>query len=277
MQLFKKRVALQQTLLNSSGTIGFVPTMGALHAGHTSLIQKATHENNLVVVSIFVNPTQFDQATDLQKYPQQLAQDLHIIEKINPQTLVFAPSIEEIYGDQVSSDNYFFDGLDQKMEGASRKGHFQGVATVVERLFRIVQPNTAYFGEKDFQQLLIIKKIVAQANLSIRVIGCPIVREEDGLAMSSRNQRLTSAQRAKASVLYKALCQAKEIFQNQNLHKANEYVSNLFELDPHMELDYFAICNEQTLTLAEDIKQQKIRAFIAVKLGDIRLIDNLAF
>src|SRR5690606_35822870 len=183
-------------------SIGLVPTMGALHRGHISLVEKALSENDLTVVSIFVNPTQFDQRDDLEKYPRNLQRDLDLLQGSNGRLAVYSPSVEEIYGGDVNSQIYDFDGLDQVMEGAFRKGHFNGVGTVVELLLRTVGPDRAYFGEKDFQQLQIIRKMTEIKNLPYAIIGCPIEREPNGLAMSSRNERLSSDTRAEAGIIH---------------------------------------------------------------------------
>lgn len=277
MQLFKKRESLQQALQNQIDTLGFVPTMGALHDGHLSLIRQARAENDRVVVSIFVNPTQFDQANDLAKYPRHLEKDIELLEKLGPDLIIFAPTTEEIYGPQVQSKSYNFKGLDLLMEGASRKGHFQGVATVVEKLFEIVGPQKAYFGEKDFQQLQIIQQMAAMQALPITIVSCPIVREADGLAMSSRNQRLSTQARAEAPLLFQALNEAKTIFADHGSHDAIRHVEQLFRQYPNANLDYFAICDEKTLLPFDSKKHQKARGFIAAKWDDIRLIDTLSF
>ena len=277
MQLFKKRESLQQALQNRIDTLGFVPTMGALHDGHLSLIKQARAENDRVVVSIFINPTQFDQANDLAKYPRHLEKDIKLLEKLAPDLIIFAPTTEEIYGPKVQSKSYDFKGLDRLMEGASRKGHFQGVATVVEKLFEIVGPQKAYFGEKDFQQLQIIQQMTAMQALPITIVSCPIVREADGLAMSSRNLRLTAQARAEAPLLFQALSEAKTIFADHGSHDAIRHVEQLFRQYPDTNLDYFAICDEKTLLPFDSEKHQKARGFIAAKWDDIRLIDTLSF
>lgn len=277
MRLFKKQRTLQTFLAKKTDTIGFVPTMGALHQGHLSLIEKARKENTLVVVSIFVNPTQFDQTADLDNYPRTLDADLDLLEKMDPNILVFAPDSQEIYGPQPSRKTYDFLGLDQVMEGKIRSGHFQGVATVVEKLFGLVMPQTAYFGEKDFQQLQIIRKLVADKNLPITVVGCPIIREKDGLAMSSRNRRLNPSERSNAPILFRALSEAQQLFRSQDKKTAYQHVEQLFEQQPNVILDYFTICEENTLTEVISSQQTNIRGFVAAQLGDIRLIDNLPF
>ena len=277
MKILKTTQSLQETLGSIQGLVGFVPTMGALHQGHLSLIQKSLEENPVLVVSIFVNPTQFDNPVDLEKYPRSLANDLSLIKQIAPDALVFTPSVSEIYGNTVDAKEYAFEGLDRVMEGASRKGHFQGVATVVEQLLNLVKPDSAYFGEKDFQQLQIIKKMVAQRKYTTTIVGCPIKREPDGLAMSSRNQRLSSEQRLQAPLLFQALQEAKSLFQSQNAAAAHRHVEALFAAQSQLNLDYFSICSEENLMENQLDKPEKVRGFIAAQLGEIRLIDNLKF
>src|SRR5690606_19997145 len=182
-------------LQNLKKTIGFVPTMGALHDGHLSLIKNSLSKNDITVISIFVNPTQFNNAEDLEKYPRTLEADVQKVSEMSTQVLIFAPTVSDIYPGKTSSSNFSFDGLENQMEGKHRPGHFDGVGTIVKKLFEIVQPNKAYFGQKDFQQLQIVKKMVSKHKIPVEIIGCPIHREENGLAMSSRNQRLSESAR----------------------------------------------------------------------------------
>ncbi|MEH6657847.1 pantoate--beta-alanine ligase [Leeuwenhoekiella marinoflava] len=257
--------------------IGFVPTMGALHRGHASLFNFALKNCDIVVVSIFVNPTQFNNPRDLETYPRDLQADLEFLESINPELLVFTPSTTTIYGSKVESIDYNFDGLDQVMEGAFRPGHFEGVATVLNYLFEIVNPDFAFFGEKDYQQLQIINKLVAIEALSVKIIGCPISRHEDGLAESSRNKRLTQDQRNASPFIYKTLTQAKALFNDQTVDQVQEFVKDQFKDKEHLQLEYFEIANASTLTHANTKKEsEKYRAFIAVFAGEVRLIDNIA-
>ncbi len=257
-------------------SIGFVPTMGALHKGHLSLIEKAKKENDLVVVSIFVNPTQFDNKDDLEKYPQTLENDLKLLESIFCD-VVFSPTVSEIYKDKIQSVSYDFGGIENEMEGKFRKGHFDGVGTIVSRLFKIVQPTKAYFGEKDFQQLQIIKKLTEIENLPIKIIGCPIYRESDGLAMSSRNARLTKEYRQAAPFIYTILKKVKKKFGTKNAKEVTKWVIKKFKKHPLLELEYFIIADENTLKESrKKNKNKKQRAFIAVYAGNIRLIDNIA-
>ena len=206
MLVFKSIKNLQEHLSSFSAdkTIGFVPTMGALHKGHLSLIKKCATNNDLVILSIFVNPTQFDKSEDLEKYPRTLDADVSLLKSVKCD-VVFAPTAAEMYADTIKSSSFDFDGLEHLMEGEFRSGHFNGVGTIVKKLFEIVKPTNAYFGEKDFQQLQIIKKMVKKNQLPVNVIGCEIFREADGLAMSSRNVLLTSEQRKATPFIYKIL------------------------------------------------------------------------
>jgi len=250
--------------------------MGALHQGHLSLIREAQRHNDIVVVSIFVNPTQFDNTDDLKKYPRTLELDTKLLETINCD-VVFAPSPEDIYQKNIQSKKYSFGGLEHAMEGKFRKGHFDGVGTIVKRLLDIVVPTHAYFGEKDFQQLQIIKKLVKKYKLPTKIIGCKIHRENDGLAMSSRNTRLTKIHREAAPFIYKTLKQAKAKFQTESAMKVNIWVHNEFKNNKHLELEYFEIANIKTLkTISRKRKNAKYRGFVAAFAGKIRLIDNIA-
>ncbi len=275
MKIFKQKKDLK-AYLQGKKNIGLVPTMGALHKGHLSLIKKAKQKNDLVVVSIFVNPTQFDNKEDLIKYPKTLENDIQLLESVSCDVL-FQPSVDEIYADNITSKKFDFDGLEHQMEGKFREGHFDGVGTIVKTLFEIVKPNKAYFGQKDFQQLQIIKKMVKKYHLNLKIKGCPIFREEDGLAMSSRNTRLTSAQRKAAPFIYKTLKKAKKKFGTENADKVSEWVENQFKKHPLLALEYFTIADEKTLeTTKNKESDKKYRAFIAVFAGEIRLIDNIS-
>lgn len=265
------------TLKNKSISVGLVPTMGALHKGHLSLVKKAISENEVVVVSIFVNPTQFDNKDDLKKYPVTLDSDLEYLKNISKDLIIFAPPVRELYSNNISSKEYEFDGLDTTMEGKFRSNHFLGVATVVEKLFLIVKPNKAYFGEKDFQQLLIIKKLVEKTKMPIEIIGCPIVREPNGLAMSSRNERLPKELRDQASFIYKTLLAAKALFGMKSATKVMDWVKNKFDSQSAFNLEYINITEQETLNpVKRKHKNKKYRAFIAVYVDGVRLIDNIA-
>lgn len=278
MKIFKKKNELKiylQNLRDQNKTIGFVPTMGALHNGHLSLIDKAKEKNDFVVVSIFVNPTQFDNQEDLIKYPKTLENDTKLLESVSCNVL-FYPSVEEIYSKNVVSANFDFDGLEHQMEGKFRDGHFNGVGTIVKTLFEIVAPNKAYFGQKDFQQLQIIKKMVKKHHLKVKIKGCPIFREKDGLAMSSRNTRLTAAHREAAPFIYKTLKKARAKFGTENAETITKWVEKKFKKHPLLNLEYFTIADENSLkTIINKEINNKYRAFIAVFAGEIRLIDNI--
>lgn len=278
MLIFTEIKSLQQKIksLENGTLIGFVPTMGALHEGHLSLVEKAKKENDIVVVSIFVNPTQFDNADDLINYPKTLEKDLSLLKAANCD-IVFTPTPEEIYADNIQSQSFDFDGLEFQMEGKFRAGHFNGVGTIVERLFKVVKPHKAYFGEKDFQQIQIIRKMVEKKNIPVQIISCPIHREKDGLAMSSRNTRLTTAQRAEAPFIYETLKKAKTLFGTKNAAEVIKWVENEFKNHPLFNLEYVEIADEETL-LPVEIKNstKKYRAFIAVFAGKVRLIDNIS-
>lgn len=253
---------------------GLVPTMGALHEGHISLIEKAAQENQITWISIFVNPTQFNNPKDLENYPHTLSSDLEAIQKIAPEACVFVPSVSFMYPEKIQAGTFDFLGLDKVMEGAYRPGHFQGVATVVERLFELVGPDRAYFGEKDFQQLKIVEQIAKKMEIYIQ--ACPIVREANGLAMSSRNQRLNEVQKEQAAVIYNILNEVKNGFGEtltEELYRVAEHA--LAPLND-FRLEYFEIANEQTLEKITNYDPSvQYRAFISVWVDDVRLIDNM--
>jgi pantoate--beta-alanine ligase len=280
MLIFNRQVDLSAHLESVSAinrTVGFVPTMGALHNGHLSLLEESLQHNDTTVISIFVNPTQFNNPEDLAKYPRTLESDVAKIEKLNPEIIVFAPSVDDIYEGDTVSEHYDFDGLENQMEGRFRPGHFDGVGTIVQRLFEIVKPNNAYFGEKDFQQLQIVKKMVEKTKLPVNVIGCPIFREANGLAMSSRNERLSSDERNRAAVIYQTLQTAKSRFGTENANAVAEFVKQTFEHVPGFELEYFEIADEATLEpLEHKTEGRNARAFIAVFVNKIRLIDTIS-
>ena len=281
MKNFENKTELSSyvsALKGNGSTIGFVPTMGALHRGHLSLVNSGLEENDLVVVSIFVNPTQFNNEEDLIKYPRTLEADTALLETVSDdRIIIYAPSNEDIYGNDIQSQSFNFDGLEHEMEGAFRVGHFDGVGTIVKRLFEIVNPDRAYFGEKDFQQLQIIRKLVELHHLPVEIVGCPIHRAEDGLAMSSRNARLSSAHRDVAPFIYRTLMSAKVKFGTKSAQDITEWVHTQFKTEELLELEYFIIADIATLKPVKRKSTKKsYRAFIAVYAGDIRLIDNIA-
>ena len=266
-----------QSISNEKNTIGFVPTMGALHSGHLSLLEESLKHNTVSVISIFVNPTQFNNAEDLAKYPKTLDADLEKIKSVSDSIIVFAPTVDNIYEGKTIAAHFDFDGLEHQMEGKFRPGHFDGVGTIVKRLFEIVKPDNAYFGEKDFQQLQIVKKLVEKHNIPVNVVGCPIFREANGLAMSSRNERLTSEERAKAAIIFKTLSQAKELFKTKSASEVIGFVEKEFEKQTDFELEYFQIADEATLLpCIEKTDGTDYRAFIAVFVNKIRLIDTIS-
>lgn len=260
-----------------NSTVGFVPTMGALHQGHLALMQQSLLANENTVVSIFVNPTQFNNPEDLAKYPRTFDADVQKLTDLDPKIILYAPTVEDIYEGKPTSQSFDFDGLENQMEGKFRPGHFDGVGTIVKRLFEIVAPTNAYFGEKDFQQLQIVKKMVAKNNLSVNVIGCPIHRESNNLAMSSRNERLAPEERTEAALIYKTLAEAKEKFATNSISDICEWVQKTFQDNPHFTLEYFTIADEETLlSSSRKNKNKKYRAFIAVLVNNIRLIDTIS-
>ncbi|RLD81258.1 MAG: pantoate--beta-alanine ligase [Bacteroidetes bacterium] len=255
-------------------SIGFVPTMGALHEGHLSLLRQAIEENDISICSIFVNPIQFSNEQDLSKYPRTLDDDCKKLEKAGCD-LVFAPSVDEMYPDG-ESEKFYFGPLEEVMEGAHRPGHFNGVAVVVKRLFEICLPHRAYFGEKDFQQLMIIKVLVKQVNMPVEIIGCPIIREDDGLAMSSRNARLSPEERVNAAFIYKALSKIKMRAGQKPLEDILSRITERLNSVPGMKVEYLQVADENTLLPIKYWDDaENIRVFVATFLGEIRLIDNL--
>ena len=259
-------------------TIGFVPTMGALHKGHLALVERALANNDKVIVSVFVNPTQFNNIEDLEKYPKTLDEDIALLKAINGKNIiVYAPSVDDIYDGNTISEKFDFDGLEFEMEGKFRPGHFDGVGTVVKRLFEIVRPDNAYFGEKDFQQLQIIKKLVSKFKLHVNIVGCNIFRESNGIAMSSRNVRLTNQQKMAAPFIFKTLKTAKKHFGTKSASKVIEWVTEQFKNNDILKLEYFTVADADSLReVKRKTKNKKYRAFIAVYAGEIRLIDNIA-
>lgn len=280
MLVFKEKSLLIKHLspiLSKNCTVGFVPTMGALHDGHLALIKKATKFNDFSVVSIFVNPTQFNNAADLEKYPRTLEKDVEKIKTVSPNCIIYAPSVNDIYEGNTKSSSFNYDGIEFEMEGKHRPGHFDGVGTIVKKLFEIVKPTNAYFGEKDFQQLQIVKKLVAKNNLNVTIIGCPIHREISGLAMSSRNERLSTENREEASIIFKTLQIASEKFGTKSASKVTKWIIKSLEKNKNITLEYFEIADEDTLkTCVRKSKNKKYRAFIAVFIDNIRLIDNIS-
>ena len=271
---FSKYIDLQKEQNNS---IGFAPTMGALHAGHISLYEEANKDNDVVISSIFVNPTQFNNPDDLEKYPRTVENDIEKLQNSKLVDAVYIPKVEDIYPNGMERKHYNFGGIENEMEGAARPGHFDGVGTVVEELFRQVRPDNAYFGEKDFQQLQIIKKLVEKEQLPITIVGCPIFREANGLAMSSRNERLNSETREKAAFIYQSLLKVKSLFSSKSIAEIKATIETDFKMQSTFELEYLEIADEATLESSEIKSDTKsYRAFIAVFANNVRLIDTIS-
>lgn len=258
---------------------GFVPTMGALHEGHLSLVTKATDSCRMVAVSIFVNPTQFNDPHDLLRYPRTLDADLEMLSGVlRENDFVFVPSVEEIYPEP-DTRRFDFGDLERVMEGVHRPGHFNGVAQVVSRLFDIIRPSAAFFGQKDFQQLTIIRELARREYPRVEIIACPIVREHDGLAMSSRNRRLLTQHREKAGEIYRTLIAASAMISDYEIQEIREFVADRINMIPDFRLEYFEIVEESTLkpvnSVIEMSPEKKYYGCIALWAGEIRLIDNI--
>lgn len=284
MQIITKKQDLQQVVAacKSMGkTIGLVPTMGALHAGHASLVRRAVEENNVCFVSVFVNPTQFNNKEDLAKYPRNIQRDAELLESIGAD-FVFAPTPEEMYSEQEMNTTFAFDfaGLDQVMEGKMRPGHFNGVVQVVSRLFYLVQPDKAYFGEKDFQQLAIIHHMVERSSMAgtfgnLQIIGCPIVREESGLALSSRNERLSASEKETALAISKTLFESLEWAKSATVAQVQQRVIDTINAVEGLEVEYYEIVDQTTL-LPTNTFDHAIGC-VTVYCGPVRLIDNIKY
>jgi pantoate--beta-alanine ligase len=292
MKIFNSIIEIEKYLdgcRNGGNIIGFVPTMGALHQGHISLISKSKSECEITVSSIFVNPTQFNDLNDLVNYPRTPEKDYKLIEDAGCD-IAFVPEIQEIYTPQeleykklLIEDKSWANGkeinfglLDKVMEGLHRPGHFNGVAQVVSKLFNIVQPNKAYFGQKDFQQLAIIKSLVKQLDLPIEIVSCPIIREPNGLAMSSRNERLTKEEREKAAIISKTLFKVQQLKNEKSIGELKQIAESEIKKESAIHLEYFEIANMETLQALTSAEQaENAIACIALKLGAVRLIDNV--
>lgn len=256
--------------------VGLVPTMGALHAGHAALVKRSVSENDATVVSIFVNPTQFNDQNDLVKYPRTLDADCRVLEDCGT-TFVFAPSVEEMYP-QPDTRQFSYAPLDTVMEGAFRPGHFNGVCQIVSKLFDAVTPERAYFGEKDFQQLAVIREMVRQMNYSLEVIGCPIIREEDGLALSSRNKRLSAQERENALNISQTLVESCIFAATHTVSETQKWVEDAIEAAPGLQLEYFEIVDGNTLQKISNWEDTSYAVgCITVFCGEVRLIDNLKY
>ena len=256
--------------------IGFVPTMGALHEGHLSLVKRCVEENDVCVVSIFVNPTQFNDKHDLETYPRTLDKDCALLE-LTGCKYVFAPSVEEMYPEP-DTRTFDFGTVSAVMEGARRPGHFNGVAQIVSKLFYAVEPDNAYFGEKDFQQIAVIRAMVNQLNIPVKINACPILREADGLALSSRNVRLTPEQRQKAPLIARTLKESTNFAPEKSVQEVIDYVVNTINADPVMRVEYYEIVDGNTM---ESVQSWSDTTYpvgcITVYCGEVRLIDNIKY
>ncbi len=257
-------------------SIGFVPTMGALHFGHLKLVEQSLTENDFTYVSIFVNPLQFNNQDDLEKYPRTIEKDIELLKSINTNA-VFIPEFDEVYNAGIAYDTIDLNYLNSILEGVKRPGHFDGVVKVVSILFKLIRPHKAYFGLKDFQQVKVIEKLVKDKNYPIQIIACPTIREEDGLAMSSRNIRLSAAARSKASMIYQWLLKSKSLYhKGYSIQEIEETIKKEIQNHPEFQLDYFEIKNVSDLSSLTSHQQSAV-ALIAVYLDGVRLIDNLEF
>jgi len=274
----KARMEAEIAALKTTGmSIGFVPTMGALHDGHLALVSQAVAENDSCIVSIFVNPTQFNNATDLEKYPRDLSHDAAMLERAGCKIL-FAPMSDEIYTETEIKARFEFDfgGLDKVMEGKFRPGHFNGVVQIVSKLFSLIQPNKAYFGEKDYQQLAIIHRMNELFNYNVEIVDCPIIREADGLAMSSRNQRLSFEQRKNAAKISEVLFESRNFAAQIKISELTDWVIGRINKVDGLNVEYFDIVNAKTLQTIQSWNEPSI-ACIAVFCGEVRLIDNIKY
>ena len=272
-----KDLQAELSVLKAQGKkVGLVPTMGALHAGHASLVKRSVNENEVTVVSVFVNPTQFNDKNDLVKYPRTLDADCKLLEACGA-TYAFAPSVEEMYPEP-DTRQFSYAPLDTVMEGAFRPGHFNGVCQIVSKLFEAVKPHRAYFGEKDFQQLAIIREMVRQMQFDLEIVGCPIVREEDGLALSSRNARLSAEERENALKISQTLFKSRTFAATHAVSETLKFVEDAIAAVPGLRLEYFEIVDGNTLQKVDNWNQTSyVVGCITVFCGDVRLIDNIKY
>lgn len=272
-----KDLQAELSVLKAQGKkVGLVPTMGALHAGHASLVKRSVNENEVTVVSVFVNPTQFNDKNDLVKYPRTLDADCKLLEACGA-TYAFAPSAEEMYPEP-DTRQFSYAPLDTVMEGAFRPGHFNGVCQIVSKLFEAVKPHRAYFGEKDFQQLAIIREMVRQMQFDLEIVGCPIVREEDGLALSSRNARLSAEERENALKISQTLFKSRTFAATHTVSETLKFVEDAIAAVPGLRLEYFEIVDGNTLQKVDNWNQTSyVVGCITVFCGDVRLIDNIKY
>ena len=278
MLVFRDNSTLQnhlKNLKNNNKIIGFVPTMGALHNGHLSLVKKSISQNDLTVVSIFINPTQFNNVNDLKTYPSDIDKDLELLRSISDKIIVFTPEPDELYAGDIRLEKFNFNGLDRYMEGEFRGNHFVGVATVVSKLFSLIKADYAYFGEKDFQQVRIIENLIKEKKFKIKLIRCETIRSEDGLALSSRNNKLNFSSKKIATNLFKALNFAKEKIDDLGIDEIEQKISDNLANFKEIELEYFVIADEKNLKPIKHKQTEKCRAFIAACVSGVRLIDNV--
>ena len=278
MLVFRDNSTLQNHLKNlkdNNKIIGFVPTMGALHNGHLSLVKKSIFQNDLTVVSIFINPTQFNNIDDLKTYPSDIDKDLELLRSISEKIIVFTPEPDELYAGDIRLEKFNFNGLDRYMEGEFRRNHFVGVATVVSKLFSLIKADYAYFGEKDFQQVRIIENLIKEKKFKIKLIRCETIRSEDGLALSSRNNKLNFSSKKIATNLFKALNFAKEKIDVLSINEIEKKISDNLSNFKEIKLEYFVIADEQNLKPIKYKQTEKYRAFIAAYVSGVRLIDNV--
>jgi pantoate--beta-alanine ligase len=277
LEVFHTKARLQNRLteLKTQGkTIGFVPTMGALHSGHISLIKQALKDNDIVVCSIFVNPTQFNEASDLQNYPRPIENDTEMLEEVGC-SILFVPEVDEMYQKNEKWDHHF-GKLEDIFEGKFRPGHFKGVGQIVKKLLDVVKPDKAYFGQKDYQQFMIIQKLVNDFSIPVELVAFPIVRETSGLAMSSRNTRLTPLQKENASNISQVLFAAKNDFEKKSIHDIKEEATRKLNKIPDSKLEYFEIVDGNDLSIIDHAEEAtKVVAIVAIRVGNIRLIDNM--
>ena len=276
MPVFEKSKELLDYINKPNKSRGLVPTMGALHLGHISLIKKALIENEIVIVSIFVNPTQFDNKDDLLKYPKNIHSDIEKIENLDHKILIYIPSIKDIYFDNLNVKDFNFGFIANELEGHFRKNHFNSVATIVEKLFNLFKPKRAYFGEKDYQQILIIKDLILKSNLNVELTSCPTVRDYDGLALSSRNDLLSKKDRKIAPFIYKTLLNVKNKIKHEQIKSVIFKIKNELKSTQSLKLEYLEIREALSLKPVKKFnKEKKYRAFISARIGKIRLIDNI--
>ena len=276
MLVFKTSLKLKKFLDSKGVSVGLIPTMGALHTGHLSLVERAFEENDYVVISIYINPTQFNNLSDFKNYPQNQKKDISLLKPFRKKIIVYIPENKEIYPNGIKSNSYNFGSLDQHMEGKFRDNHFNGVATVVEALFKNTTPNKAYFGEKDFQQFKIIKSLVEQKRINTKLILCPIVREKNGLALSSRNKHLNSSQKKLASSIHFTLKKIKRIYDQYDVNELEKIFIDKIEDSKQLKVEYFCIASENDLIpIKNKVNNKNFRVFVAVYVGQTRLIDNI--